>query len=104
MVNKTALALVLACLPFSFAHADMRSLTLVPGQIFAADSYVHKPLPEDAPLEPSSEEYVDELRSQIERYYGHADINIDSYSFPIYIVPSTQPVVPVIAVIWENTT
>ena len=104
MVKKTALSLVLACLLFSFAHADMRSLTLVPGQIFAADSYVHKPLPEDAPLEPSSEKYVDELRSQIERYFGHADINIDSYSFPIYIVPSTQPTVPVKAVIWDNPT
>jgi hypothetical protein len=99
---QIALLLALACVPLLSAHAEMRSLTLMPGQIFGADSYVHKPLPDDAPLEPNSDKFVNVLLSQIKRYYGHADIAIDSYSSPIYIVPSTQPTVEVKAVIWDD--
>src|SRR5258708_29626527 len=86
----------------SLAVADERSLTIKPGREFSADSYVHKPLTNDAPLDPQSRSYVANLQRQIKKYYGHADVNIDGGTPPIYIVPIDQPTVRVKYVDWEN--
>jgi hypothetical protein len=66
-----------------------------PGREFAADSYVHKPLADDAPIDPKSAAYVDNIQKQIKEHFGHADVNIDAWSPPIYIVPAGQPTVRV---------
>jgi hypothetical protein len=88
----------------SLAVADERSLTIKPGREFSADSYVHKPLANDAPLDPQSQSYVANIQRQIEKHYGHADVNIDGGSPPVYIVPVDQPTVRVKYVNWDNPT
>jgi hypothetical protein len=86
----------------SLAVADERSLTIKPGREFSADSYVYKPLSDDAPLDPQSRSYVANIQRQIKKYYGHAEVNIDGGTPPIYIVPMDQPTVRVKHVDWEN--
>jgi hypothetical protein len=86
----------------SLCVADERSLTIKPGREFSADSYVHKPLTNDASLDPQSRSYVANIQRQIKKYYGHADVNVDGGSPPIYIVPTDQPTVRVKYVDWDN--
>lgn len=68
-----------------------QSLTITPGRGFAADSYVHKPLPRDAPADPKSEAYAANTLRQIKAHHGHADVNIDGGTPPLYIAPADQP-------------
>jgi hypothetical protein len=82
------------------ASAD--SIIIQPGREFAPDSYVYKPLADDAPIDPKSAAYVDNIQKQIKEHFGHADVNIDAWSPPIYIVPAGQPTVRVKYVDWEN--
>jgi len=82
------------------ASAD--SMIVQPGREFAPDSYVHKPLADNAPIDPKSPTYVANIRKQIEAHYGHADVNVDGGSPPIYIVPTDQPTVRVKYVDWDN--
>jgi hypothetical protein len=77
------------------------SMISQPGREFP-DSYVHKPLADNAPFDPKTPTYVANIRTQIKAHYGHADVNIDSGSPPIYIVPADQPTVRVKYVDWEN--
>lgn len=86
----------------SLAVADDRSLAITPGREFSADSYVHKPLPDDAPLDPQSRSYVANIQRQIKKYYDHPDVNIDGGTPPIYIVPIDQPTVRVKYVAWDR--
>jgi hypothetical protein len=44
-------------------------------------------LTDDAPLDPQSRSYVANLQRQIEKYYGHPDVNIDGGTPAIFIVP-----------------
>jgi hypothetical protein len=82
----------------SLAVADERSLTIKPGREFSADSYVYKPLTDDAPLDPQSRSYVANIQRQIKQYYGHPDV---VGNLPVYIVPMDQPTVRV-KVDWED--
>jgi hypothetical protein len=84
------------------ANADERSLTIKPGREFSADSYVYKPLTDDAPVDPQSRSYVANIQRQIKKYYGHPDVSIDGGTPPVYIVPMDQPTVRVKYVDWEN--
>ena len=86
----------------SLAVADERSLTIKPGREFSADSYVHKPLTNDAPLDAQSRSYVANLQRQIKKYFGHPDVNIDGGTPAIYIVPMDQPTVRVKYVAWDR--
>ena len=86
----------------SLVLAEERSLTIEPGRQFSADSYVHKPLPDDAPLDPQSRSYVVNIQRQIKKYYGHPDVNIDGGTPPVYIVPANQPTVRVKYVAWDR--
>jgi len=76
------------------------SLTMKPGREFAADSYVHRRLPDNAEIDPHSAGYVRELLRQIKTFYGVANVNIYEYSPPIYIVAANQPTVRVKA--WDR--
>jgi hypothetical protein len=68
------------------------------GALFAADSFWNKPLPADAPLDPSSSTLVRTLRDQvaqdIEDKTGPS-IATGSYSTTLYTVPADQPTVRV---------
>ena len=86
----------------SLAVADERSLIIQPGREFSADSYVHKPLINDAPLDPQSRSYAANLQRQIKKYYGHPDVSIDGGTPAIYIVPIDQPTVRVKYVAWDR--
>jgi hypothetical protein len=78
------------------------SMISQPGREFAPDSYVHKSLADNAPIDPKTSTYVANIRTQIKAHYGHADVNIDGGSPPIYIVPADQPTVRVKYIDWEN--
>lgn len=79
-----------------------RSLTIAPDREFARGSFVHRPLPDDAPLEPESARYVADLLRQIREHYGHATVNFDSYSPTLSVVDGDQPTVRVRARDPEN--
>lgn len=90
-------------LAFGAAPADSaESLTIRPGREFAADSYVHRRLPDDAPIDPRTGGFVAEILRMIREHYGHASVNIDGDTPPIYIVPADQPTVRVRYVNWSN--
>jgi hypothetical protein len=76
------------------------SLTMVPGREFAATSYVHSPLAADAPLDPDSAGYVQDVQRQISAYYGHANVNWNQYTPPVWIVDRNQATVRVRA--WDR--
>jgi hypothetical protein len=82
--------------------ASAESMIIQPGREFAPDSYVYKNLPNNAPIDPKTSTYVANIRTQIKAHYGHADVNIDGGSPPIYIVPADQPTVRVKYIDWEN--
>jgi hypothetical protein len=81
--------------PFSRVPTDPPSLVLTPGREFAGDSYVHKPLAADAPLDGHSAEYVAEMRRQIRTFYGTVNVNFNNFSPPVYQVGPDQPTVRV---------
>jgi hypothetical protein len=99
----TVCTLMSAVLPrAATADSGQRSLIIAPGREFAADSYVHKPLPDDAPLDPKSPIYVARLQKLIVTHYGHADVNIDGGSPPIYLAAADQPTVRVRYIDWDS--
>lgn len=77
------------------------SLTIVPGREFAADSFVHKPLADNAPLDANSAAYVSNIVRQISQYYKVAAVNINQYTPAIFIVPANQTTVRVKA--WDRS-
>jgi hypothetical protein len=97
------LAVLLFCASLAAGDAAAQeSLTIKPGREFAADSYVHKPLADTTPIHPKSAIYVAAIQRQIKAHYGHADVNIDGNTPPIYIVPADQPTVRVRYINWEK--
>jgi hypothetical protein len=72
------------------------SIIMTPGKEFAADSYVHTPLPDNAPLLASSSAYVASIVSQVTRpnSYGWS-VNTEGGTSPVYIAPVNQPTVKV---------
>ncbi|OGR85676.1 MAG: hypothetical protein A2901_07885 [Elusimicrobia bacterium RIFCSPLOWO2_01_FULL_54_10] len=71
------------------------SITIVPGREFAANSYVHRVLADNAPLDPKSAAWVTNIQGQISRYYNVAAVNISQYTPAIFIVGPNQPTVRV---------
>jgi hypothetical protein len=71
------------------------SLSIAPDREFAASSYVHEPLPADAPRDSRSNVWVAELLRQIKANYGVVSVNIDRYTPPLFVVPANQPTVRV---------
>jgi len=76
------------------------SLTMKPGREFAANSYVHRRLPDNAQIDSQSAGYVGDLLRQIKTFYGVVNVNIQEYSPPVYRVPANQPTVRVKA--WDR--
>jgi hypothetical protein len=82
--------------------ASAESLTIKPGREFAADSYVHRVLPPDAPIDPKSAAYAAEIRRLIDTHYGHAEVNIDGNTPEIHVVSADQPTVTVRYRVWNR--
>ncbi|MGN6587503.1 MAG: hypothetical protein ACTHKT_08550 [Solirubrobacterales bacterium] len=78
--------------------APAKALRIPPHRFYAATSYWNRPLPADAPLDPSSEALTGALRAEIasefEEHRGPA-INTTEWSVPLYRVPAGQPLVKV---------
>jgi len=108
LLRATPLAIITVCTLLSAApragaaESAQRSLTIAPGREFASDSYVHKPLPDDAPLDPKSTAYVARLQNLIVTHFAHPDVNIDGGSPPIYLVAADQPTVRVRYINWDR--
>ena len=71
------------------------SWTISPGREFAINSYVHKPLPRNTPVDPKSERWVAEIQRQIRTFSGVVQVNTEEYTPPIFIVGADQPTVRV---------
>ena len=100
--SKRRLLQGIASLPFMAAfgapangqaqnEAD-RSLTIVPGREFAANSYVHTPLGE-RDVSPLSSAWVEDVQRQIRQNYDVVRVNIDEYAPPIFIAGPDEPTV-----------
>ena len=87
---------------FTRSKTDPASLVIAPGREFAADSYVHQPLPPDALLDEHSAEYVADFQRQWETFYGTVNVNIHEYTPPLFIVGPDQPTVRVKVVDWDK--
>jgi hypothetical protein len=68
-----------------------QAFTITPGQEIATNSFVHKPLAPNAPLDPNSAALVAGLNAQAPVKY----INTSEYASPIFIVGRDQPTVRV---------
>lgn len=80
---------------FEKAPGDPPSLVITPGKEFTADSYVHKPLAPDAPLDEHSAEYVADFQRQIKAYYGTVNVNVHKFAPAIYTIGPDAPTVRV---------
>src|SRR5258708_1403785 len=79
--------------PSFITTTSLGSLDIRPNIQFAADSYVHTPLPDTAPIDVNSTGYVLDLTNKIRDNYQHMDATI--VKSPIYVVGSDVPTVPV---------
>jgi hypothetical protein len=58
-------------------------------QLFSPTSYRNTPLPSNAPLDPLSAAYANDLTDKATRIGAH--VSYSSYTTPVYTVPSDQP-------------
>jgi hypothetical protein len=75
-----------------FADTDNREQKL---PRFSPDSFWYKPIPEDAPLNPNSANYVQEFLRQKKAFYGTVNINTRKYASPVYYATDDTPKVKV---------
>jgi hypothetical protein len=78
------------------SSAFHQSSAILPAQtVFDPNSFWYTPVPADAPLHPNSANFVADFLRQIKTFYGHAGMNTNAYSSPIYIVDADVATVPV---------
>jgi hypothetical protein len=53
-------------------------------KVFAASSFWYQPIPANAPLNPDSDGMLQNFLAQIRSYYGDVNLNISSWTAPIY--------------------
>jgi hypothetical protein len=98
IVTALAAALVLVGV-LLFIVVGQHKAPAPPFRFFAADSFWNKPLPADAPVDPTSAGLVAHLDREVAqeeaRGYG-PNINTNAYSVPIYTVPRGQRMVRVV--------
>jgi hypothetical protein len=90
---STVSAVNVATSPVTPARASV-----VPHNPFAPTSFWNARLSSTAPIDPNSKSYVNGLVSQVSKY--GAWMNTNSYSVPVYVVPSDQPTVKVTLNTW----
>jgi hypothetical protein len=57
-------------------------------RVFSPQSFWYQPIPANAPLNPNSAAYAQNLVSQIKTYYGNVNLNTADYAAPLYFVQS----------------
>jgi len=57
--------------------------------LFAPSSFWYQPIPANAPLNPNSAAYAQNLANQIQTYYGDVNLNTTSYAAPVYYVQTS---------------
>lgn len=57
--------------------------------LFAPSSFWYQPIPTNAPLNPDSAAYTQNLVNQIQTYYGDVNLNTTSYAAPVYYVQTS---------------
>jgi hypothetical protein len=72
--------------------------SVVPYNPFSPTSFWNARLSSTAAIDPSSPSYVSDLVTQVTRYGPW--LNTTAYSAPVYVVPATQPAVPVTLTVW----
>jgi 20S proteasome alpha/beta subunit len=75
--------------------SDPQSLIMTPGVEFSANSDIFQPLPNDAMVDPHSAAWVGDLLQA--NAAVPANVNIEQYSPPIFIVGANQPTVQILA-------
>lgn len=58
------------------------------GTPFAANSIWNAPLPTSTPVDPTTPNFLNWIKQDLAAYAGNGDINVNSFSPPIYTVPS----------------
>lgn len=96
--------LILTILPFLIGisidtnQKNIRSNAVIPAvaqQIykpFSPSSFWYTPLPSNTPIDPNSQTYVNGIVSQVKNFYsGKGDLNVTSYTPPVYIAGASTP-------------
>jgi hypothetical protein len=81
MKNFFLLLSAIGCITMSAAHAADATLK---NRIFSPESFWYKPIPAAATLHPNSANYVQEFLRQKKTYYGTVNINLTSYTSPVW--------------------
>jgi hypothetical protein len=81
MKNFFLLLSAIGCITMSAAHAADAALK---NRIFSPESFWYKPIPATATLHPNSANYVQEFLRQKKTYYGTVNINLTSYTSPVW--------------------
>lgn len=63
--------------------------------VFAATSFWYRPIPVDAPLNPDSVGMLQNFLAQIPTYYGDVDLDVKSWTAPIYEPAAGTPTIAV---------
>ncbi len=71
------------------------SLIMRPGREFAADSYVHRPLPDDTQKDPRSDVWVRSFLAQVRTHYGTVAVNTEGHTPALFIAGPDTPTVRV---------
>jgi len=80
-MSKFLLALLVAASTIPAAHAADATLK---NRVFSTTSFWYKPIPSWVTLHPNSYNYVQEFLRQKKTYYNTVNINLTSYTSPVY--------------------
>lgn len=94
---KSFMAVLAAAVIVTTAQADcVTSLAPLPtDSTFAATSFWYQPIPANVELHPNSANFAAEFNRQRVKYYGTVQVNVSSYTAPVYTVPDGAPVTKV---------
>ncbi|PPC92794.1 MAG: DUF4124 domain-containing protein [Methylotenera sp.] len=81
MKNFLLLLSAIGCMTISAANAADATQK---NRIFSPESFWYKPIPATATLHPNSANYVQEFLRQKKTYYGTVNINLTSYTSPVW--------------------
>lgn len=96
-LKKVIVLSLLICaslLPAQVGVGQVRS-NQQPDRVFAANSFWYQPIPADAPLNPNSAGMLQNFLAQISTYYGDVNLDIKSWTAPIYKPAGGSPTIRV---------
>lgn len=96
--NKPYISIPIATLVLLSTSWVTHAATVAPedkNKIFAPTSFWYQPIPATAPIHANSKNYVSEFLRQKKTYYGTVNINLTSYTSPVYYANYYTPKVTV---------